>query len=55
MLQNPFLHNNTEDGILLQALRGGTCLNGIEGVHKNLFSDFFLLQLVSFTVDCDPL
>ena len=28
-LKNPFLQNNTRDGILLQALRGGTSLNGI--------------------------
>ena len=33
------LHN--DDGIPFQAPRGGTSLNG----------DFFLLQLVSFTVD----
>ena len=28
-LKNPLLQNNTGDGILLQALRGGTNLNGI--------------------------
>ena len=28
-LKNPFLQNNTVDGILLQAHRGGTSLNGI--------------------------
>ena len=27
--KNPFLQNNTGDGILLQADRGGTSLNGI--------------------------
>ena len=28
-LQNPLLHRNTRDGILLQAHCGGTSLNGI--------------------------
>ena len=28
-LKNPFLQNNTGDGIPLQAHRGGTSLNGI--------------------------
>ena len=35
--QNPFLHNNTGDGILLQALRGGTRLNGIGSEHIRNF------------------
>ena len=53
-LQNQFLHNHTGDGILLQAHRGGTRLDGIGGVRKNLKLPF-LLQLVSFTVDGEPL
>ena len=39
---------NKDDGIQLQAHRGGTSLN------VNC-SNLFLLQLVSFTVDSDPL
>ena len=55
-LQNPFLHNNIGDGIPLQVHRGGTCLNGIGNELIRFFlSDLFSLQLVSFTVDGDPL
>ena len=48
---------NKDDGIHLQAHRGGTSLNGI-GSELIIFfycSNLFLLQLVSFTVDSDPL
>ena len=56
-LQNLFLHSNVGDGILPQALHGGTSLNGIGNELIRIFlSDLlFLLQLVSFTVDGDPL
>ena len=55
-LKSLFLHNNTGDGIPLQAHRGGTSLNGIGNELIRIFSViFFLLQLVSFTVDSDPL
>ena len=37
-----------------QALDGGARLNGIDGAHKKFLSDF-LLQVVSFTVDSNPL
>ena len=53
-LQSQFLHSNIADGILLQAIHGGHVwlelveLIGICGV-------IFLLQLVSFIVDGDPL
>ena len=45
---------NKDDGIPLQAHRGGTSLNGI-GSELTIFLNLFLLQLVSFTVDSDPL
>ena len=54
-LQNPFLHHNLGYGILLQAHRGGTRLIGVGEAFKTILSDLFLLQLVSFTVDGDPL
>ena len=54
-LQNQFLHNNVGDGTLPQAIHGGTRLIGVGGAHKTILSDLFLLQLVSFTVDGDPL
>ena len=37
----------------IQAHRGGTSLDGI--VSELFFKKLFLLQLVSFTVDSDPL
>ena len=52
----PILHNNVGEGILPQAIHGGTRLNGVGGAHKIFFiRPLFLLQLVSFTVDGDPL
>ena len=39
MLQNPFLHKNIGDGILPQALQGGTSLNGSGEAHKIFLSD----------------
>ena len=55
-LKSLFLHNNTGDGIPLQAHRGGTSLNGNGNELIRMFKViFFLLQLVSFTVDGDPL
>ena len=51
---------NIQDGNIgfqLQVPRGGTHLNGV-GNEPTIFllgSFFFLLQLVSFTVDSDPL
>ena len=55
-LKSLFLQNNTGDGIPLQAHRGGTSLNGIGSELIRFFKViFFLLQLVSFTVDGDPL
>ena len=48
---------NNDDGIHLQAHRGGTSLNGIgsELIKFLNCSNLFLLQLVSFTVDGDTL
>ena len=51
---------NTQDGNIglhLQVPRGGTHLNGVgsELTFCLICSDLFLLQLVSFTVDNDPL
>ena len=48
---------NKDDGIHLQAHRGGTSLNGIGSELTIFFNclNLFLLQLVSFTVDSDPL
>ena len=54
-LQNPFLQNNTGDGIFLQALRGGTRLNGIGSERMRFFQMTFLSQFGSFTVESDPL
>ena len=48
---------NIDDGIHLQAHRGGTSLNGLGSELINFLngSNLFLLQLVSFTADSDPL
>ena len=47
---------NKDDGIHLQAHRGGTSLNGIGSeLTIVLIAWIFLLQLFSFTVDSDPL
>ena len=54
-LQNQFLHNNVGDGTLPQAIHDGTRLIGVGGAHKKILSDLFLLQLVSFALDGDPL
>ena len=56
-LKSLFLQNNTGDGIPLQAHRGGTNLNGSgsELIIMFLKCSSFLLQMVSFTVDSDPL
>ena len=43
-LQNPFLQNNTGDGTLLQAFRGGTRLNGIGSELIRFFWVTFLWQ-----------
>ena len=52
-LQNQFLHSNVGDGTLPEANNSGTRLTGVGGAYfflkKNVL--FFLLQLVSFTVD----
>ena len=56
-LQNQYLHSNTGDGTLLQAIPGGTRPK-VGGAHDNFCRrsiHLFLLQLVSFTVDGDPL
>ena len=42
------------DGTLPQVIHGGTRLTGVGGAH-NIILSVFLLQLVSFTVDSDPL
>ena len=52
-LQNQYLHSNTGDGTLPQAIPGGT--RPKVGGAQNNFQVTFLLQLVSFTVDGDPL
>ena len=57
-LQNQYLHSNTGDGILPQAIPGGTGTRPkAGGAHDNFFkgSIHFLLQLVSLTVDGDLL
>ena len=54
--QNPLLHNNTGDGILPQALHGGTSLNGIGGAHKKFLSDLFCyswFRLQSVAIHCN--
>ena len=56
-LRSPSIQVSKDDGIHLQAHRGGTSLNG-NGSELTIFSNclnLFLLQLVSFTVDRDPL
>ena len=54
-LQNPFLLNNIGDGTLPQAILGGTWTRPkVGGAHDKNLSDL-LLQLVSLTVDGDPL
>ena len=55
-LRNQYLHINTGDGIL-QAILGVTRPK-VGGAHVKNFerpTHFFLPQLVSFTVDGDPL
>ena len=52
-LQNQFLHNNIGDGNLPQAIPGGTRPK-VGGADNQNWSDLFLLQFVSFTVDGDP-
>ena len=58
-IAEPISHSNTSDGTLPQAIPGRTRLIGVGGAHdkkKSLRGQFiFLLQLVSFTVDGDPL
>ena len=55
-LKSVSIQANKDDGIHLQARRGGTSLNGIGSeLKKNIVGISFLLQLVSFTVDSDPL
>ena len=52
-LKSLSIQNNTENGIRLQAHRGGTRIgNELIRFFKLIF---FLFQLVSFTVDGDPL
>ena len=53
-LKSVSIQINTVDGIPLQARRGGTSLDVI-GSEFIFFKKWFLLQLVSFTVDNDPL
>ena len=56
-VDEPIHPDQSDDGITLQARRGGTSLNGIGNEFIQLYnwSEFFLFQLVSFTVDGDPL
>ena len=54
-LQNQFLQNNIGDGTLPQAIHGGTRPPGVVELIIKILSHLFLLQLVSFTVDGDPL
>ena len=56
-LQNQYLHSNTGDGTLPQAIPGGTRpkSGGVHDTNLRGHFFFFLLQLVSFTVDGDPL
>ena len=55
-LKSLFLQNNTGDDIPLQAHRGETSLYRIGDELVGIFQViFFLVQLVSFTVDGDPL
>ena len=54
-MQNQFLHNNIRDGILPQAIHGGTRLNGVGGAHRKILSDLFFVTVVSSAVDSDPL
>ena len=62
-VQNQCLHNNTGDDTLPQAIPGGTGTRPkVGGAHDKNFkrmkwprSFSFLLQLVSFTADDDPL
>ena len=52
----PTLYNNIGDGILSQALYGGTSLNGIGGAHKKFLSDFFCyswFRLQSMAIHCN--
>ena len=63
-LQNQYLHNSTGDGTLPRAIPGGTGTRPkAGGAHDKILKrvkwprsfSFFLLQLVSFTADGDPL
>ena len=54
-LQNQFLQHKRGDGTLPQEIHGGTRPTGVGGAHNIFLSDLFLLQLVSFAVDGDPL
>ena len=53
--QNQFLHDKKGGDTLPQAIHGGTRLTGVGGAHNIFLVTSFLLQLVSFTVDGDPL
>ena len=56
-LQNQYLHSNTGDGTLPQAIPGRTRPEA-GGAHDKFFKRSLhplLIQLVSFTVDGDPL
>ena len=56
-LQNQYLHSNTGDGTLPQAIPGETRPK-VDGAHDKCLRGrliSFLLQCVSFTVDGDPL
>ena len=55
MLQNLLLQNSTGHDILLPTHHGGTSLNGIRSEFERILIDLFLSQLVSSTVDSDPL
>ena len=54
-LQNQYLHNNTGDGTLPQAIHCGTPRLELVELIIIFKVIFFLLQLVLFTVDSDPL
>ena len=56
-VQNQFLQHNKGDDILPQAIHGGTRPIGVGGAQNIFLSDLFFVtvELVSFTVDDDPL
>ena len=56
-LQNQHTHSNTGGGTLPQAIPGGTRpkVGGSHDKNCKEMTSSFLLQLVSFTVDGDPL